>query len=62
MPELPEVEVNRRILALHTIGKSISQIVVIHPNLRYSVPESIYEVKKKSSLTYSEEANTYYSS
>ena len=38
MPELPEVETTRRGLLPHVVGRSIQDVVVRNPNLRWPVP------------------------
>jgi formamidopyrimidine-DNA glycosylase len=41
MPELPEVETTRRGLAPHVVGRSIQDVVVRNPNLRWPVPKDL---------------------
>jgi len=41
MPELPEVEVTRRGLAPHLIGRVISAVAVREPRLRWPIPRSV---------------------
>ena len=38
MPELPEVETTRRGLLPHVVGRTIAEVVVRNPNLRWPVP------------------------
>jgi formamidopyrimidine-DNA glycosylase len=41
MPELPEVEVTRRGIAPHLVGRSIAAVTVREPRLRWRVPASV---------------------
>jgi formamidopyrimidine-DNA glycosylase len=41
MPELPEVEVTRRGLAPHLVGKVISAVEVREPRLRWPIPRAV---------------------
>lgn len=41
MPELPEVEVTRRGIALRLVGRSIAAVAVREPRLRWRIPESV---------------------
>jgi formamidopyrimidine-DNA glycosylase len=41
MPELPEVETTRRGLLPHVVGRSIREVVVRNPNLRWPVPADL---------------------
>lgn len=41
MPELPEVEVTRRGLAPHLVGRVISAVAVREPRLRWRIPRSV---------------------
>ena len=41
MPELPEVEVTRRGLAPHLVGRVISAVAVREPRLRWPIPRSV---------------------
>jgi formamidopyrimidine-DNA glycosylase len=41
MPELPEVETTRRGLLPHVVGRSIRDVVVRNPNLRWPVPKDL---------------------
>jgi formamidopyrimidine-DNA glycosylase len=41
MPELPEVETTRRGLLPHVVGRSIQDVVVRNPNLRWPVPRDL---------------------
>ncbi|ASJ71169.1 bifunctional DNA-formamidopyrimidine glycosylase/DNA-(apurinic or apyrimidinic site) lyase [Granulosicoccus antarcticus] len=41
MPELPEVETTRRGIKPHLVGKTIQQVTVHNPNLRWPVPTTI---------------------
>ncbi|HUN67973.1 MAG TPA: bifunctional DNA-formamidopyrimidine glycosylase/DNA-(apurinic or apyrimidinic site) lyase [Burkholderiales bacterium] len=41
MPELPEVEVTRRGIARHLVGRSIAGVTVREPRLRWPIPASI---------------------
>ena len=41
MPELPEVEVTRRGLAPHLVGRVISAVTVREPRLRWPIPRSV---------------------
>jgi len=41
MPELPEVEVTRRGIAPHLVGRSIAAVTVREPRLRWPVPASV---------------------
>jgi formamidopyrimidine-DNA glycosylase len=41
MPELPEVEVTRRGLAPHLVGRRISAVAVREPRLRWPIPRSV---------------------
>ncbi|MGH1470410.1 MAG: bifunctional DNA-formamidopyrimidine glycosylase/DNA-(apurinic or apyrimidinic site) lyase [Cellvibrionaceae bacterium] len=43
MPELPEVETTRRGIAPHVIDKTVRQVVVRHPQLRWPIPQHIVE-------------------
>lgn len=38
MPELPEVETTRRGLVPHVVGRTVSDVIVRNPNLRWPVP------------------------
>ncbi|MCH9742047.1 MAG: bifunctional DNA-formamidopyrimidine glycosylase/DNA-(apurinic or apyrimidinic site) lyase [Proteobacteria bacterium] len=40
MPELPEVETTCRGIAPHILGKTLTQVSVMQPKLRYPVPET----------------------
>ncbi|MDO6693007.1 bifunctional DNA-formamidopyrimidine glycosylase/DNA-(apurinic or apyrimidinic site) lyase [Aliiglaciecola sp. 3_MG-2023] len=42
MPELPEVEVSRLGISPHMIGKTISQVVVRHKQLRWPIPDEVH--------------------
>jgi formamidopyrimidine-DNA glycosylase len=42
MPELPEVEVTRRGLAPHLIGRVISAVEVREPRLRWRIPRAVH--------------------
>lgn len=41
MPELPEVEITRRGLLPHVVGRRIRDVVVRNPNLRWPVPKDL---------------------
>ena len=41
MPELPEVEVTRRALEPHLVGRALEAVVVRQPRLRQPVPEGL---------------------
>jgi len=41
MPELPEVEVTRRGLAPHVVGRIISAVTVREPRLRWPIPRAV---------------------
>ncbi len=41
MPELPEVEVTRRGVAPHVIGRSVTAVAVYEPRLRWRVPDAL---------------------
>ena len=41
MPELPEVEVTRRGIAPHLIGREIAAVAVREPRLRWRVPDAV---------------------
>jgi formamidopyrimidine-DNA glycosylase len=41
MPELPEVEVTRRGLAPHLLGRRVTDVAVRQPKLRWPVPDSL---------------------
>jgi formamidopyrimidine-DNA glycosylase len=41
MPELPEVETTRRGLLPHVVGRSVRDVVVRNPNLRWPVPKDL---------------------
>jgi formamidopyrimidine-DNA glycosylase len=41
MPELPEVETTRRGLAAHLTGKTIADVVIRNPRLRWLIPENL---------------------
>ncbi|MDB5888209.1 MAG: Formamidopyrimidine-DNA glycosylase [Rhodocyclales bacterium] len=41
MPELPEVEITRRGIAEHIVGRTVSGLVVRQPRLRYLVPDDL---------------------
>ena len=41
MPELPEVEVTRRGIAPHLIGRKIAAVTVREPRLRWRVPDAV---------------------
>jgi len=45
MPELPEIEVIKNYLKGLLIGKQITKIEILNPNLRYKVPETINKVQ-----------------
>ena len=42
MPELPEVEVTRRGIEPHLVGRTITAAVVREPRLRWRVPEAVH--------------------
>ncbi|MSQ49447.1 MAG: bifunctional DNA-formamidopyrimidine glycosylase/DNA-(apurinic or apyrimidinic site) lyase [Betaproteobacteria bacterium] len=42
MPELPEVEVTRRGIAPHLVGKKIASVTVREPRLRWRIPEAVH--------------------
>ena len=44
MPELPEVEVTRRGIAPHLVGRTIAEIKVREPRLRWPVPREVREL------------------
>src|SRR5690349_1389047 len=41
MPELPEVEVTRRGIEPHLVGRTIASVAVREPRLRWRVPEAV---------------------
>ena len=41
MPELPEVEATRCGIEPHLVGKSIEQVIVRHPRLRWPIPDNL---------------------
>ena len=41
MPELPEVETTCRGIAPHTEGRTVTDVIVRQPQLRWEVPEAI---------------------
>ena len=41
MPELPEVETTRRGIAPHLLGRTLAQVIVRNPRLRWPVPEGL---------------------
>ena len=41
MPELPEVETTRRGIEPHILGKTVSQVCIRHPRLRWPIPEHL---------------------
>lgn len=41
MPELPEVEVTRRGIAPHLVGRTIAAITVREPRLRWRIPDAV---------------------
>ena len=43
MPELPEVETTRRGIAPHVTGRTVTQVLVREPRLRWPVPGSLIE-------------------
>jgi formamidopyrimidine-DNA glycosylase len=43
MPELPEVEVTRRGLVPHLLGRRVARLVVRQPMLRWPIPDSLTE-------------------
>ncbi|AVP87188.1 formamidopyrimidine-DNA glycosylase [Candidatus Phycorickettsia trachydisci] len=47
MPELPEIEVIKNYLKGILIGKQITKIKILNPNLRYKVPEAINQIQGK---------------
>lgn len=44
MPELPEVEVTRRGIAPHLVGRTIAAVTVREPRLRWPVPREVREL------------------
>lgn len=45
MPELPEVEVIKGYLEGILIGKQITEVMILSPNLRYKIPEEINKIQ-----------------
>ncbi len=45
MPELPEVEVTKRGIAPSLVGNKITQVIVRQPQLRWLVPEALYQMQ-----------------
>jgi len=41
MPELPEVEVTRKGIAAHLVGRVIAAVAIREPRLRWRIPESV---------------------
>jgi formamidopyrimidine-DNA glycosylase len=41
MPELPEVEVTRKGIAPHLVGRTIAAVTIREPRLRWRIPESV---------------------
>jgi len=41
MPELPEVEVTRKGIAPHLVGRTIAAVAIREPRLRWRIPESV---------------------
>jgi formamidopyrimidine-DNA glycosylase len=42
MPELPEVEVTRRGIEPHVLGRTIASVAIREPRLRWRVPEAVH--------------------
>jgi len=45
MPELPEIEVIKNYIKDAIIGKEITKIKILNPNLRYKIPGSIHDIQ-----------------
>jgi len=50
MPELPEVETTRRGIAPHITHKTITQVIVRNPSLRYPVPETLPQILRHQTV------------
>ncbi len=48
MPELPEVEVSRMGITPHLYGKTIKQVVIRQPKLRWMIPEELSQLSGQS--------------
>lgn len=44
MPELPEVETTRRGIAPHLLGRSIANVIIRNPRLRWPIPGNLSEL------------------
>lgn len=44
MPELPEVETTRRGIAPHIKGRTVTEVIVRQPKLRWPVPTELHEI------------------
>ncbi|MBY0485202.1 bifunctional DNA-formamidopyrimidine glycosylase/DNA-(apurinic or apyrimidinic site) lyase [Nitrosomonas sp.] len=44
MPELPEVETTRRGIAPHLLGRSIANVIIRNPSLRWPIPGNLPEL------------------
>ena len=51
MPELPEVETTRAGISPHILGKTISQVVIRQPSLRWPIPKTIQKSLKNQTIT-----------
>ncbi|WP_028864633.1 bifunctional DNA-formamidopyrimidine glycosylase/DNA-(apurinic or apyrimidinic site) lyase [Psychromonas aquimarina] len=43
MPELPEVETSRRGISPHLTGKKVKQVILRHTQLRWEIPQDLFE-------------------
>lgn len=59
MPELPEVEVTRRALEPHLVGRALEAVVVRQPRLRQPVPEGLDALLRDSVLEALERRGKY---
>lgn len=51
MPELPEVETTKNGIAPHILEKTISDVIVRHPTLRWPIPKDLPALMKNSQVT-----------
>src|SRR4051812_33131038 len=50
MPELPEVETTMRGIAPHTVKRSVSQVIIRQPRLRWPIPDELPQLLPKQKL------------
>ncbi len=51
MPELPEVETTRAGISPHILGKTISEVVIRQPSLRWPIPKNLKKSLKNQKIT-----------